>query len=266
MMIDRIREELGEHFNLVQELNIVPVASLWGESIVDPETMSSFLSAYQRLIEGQDQTVAAAYFTSWFGDVAAALQYTVSVHHAAPNFSLANLRIHLMKETGYTRIAFQLEKMNVILAPKDSEERTVWLEAELRRFYSQTVRPLMECLAKASGLHVSMLWGQLPTALQNYRENIHNTYQNDEALLRQFAADEKVVQNGLQADVFGLAKNPLRVRVRLIDHPLEPSKRLAINNVCCLQYLRQGRSYCYTCPRLGKKNGPIGSPRPEKIK
>lgn len=253
MMNDRICEELGKHFNLVQELNGVPVVSLCGESIVDPEAMRSFLSAYQQLIEGQDLAVAAAYFTSWFGDVAAALQYTLSVHDAAPNFSLANLSIHLMKETGYTRIAFQLEKMNVILAPKDSEERTVWLEAELRRFYSQTARPLMECLSKASGLHVSMLWGQLPTALQNYRENIHNTYQDEEALLRQFAADEQVVQNGLEADVFGLVKNPLHVRVRMIDHPLEPSKRLAIKNVCCLQYLRQGRSYCYTCPRLGKK-------------
>lgn len=253
MMNDRIREELEKHFNLVQELNGEPVASLWRESIVDPEEMSNFLSAYQQLIEGQDQTVAAAYLTSWFGDVAAALQYTVSVHHAAPNFSLDNLSVHLMQETGYTRIAFQLEKLEVNLAPNNSEGRMAWLEAEFRRFYTQTARPLMECLSDASGLHVSMLWGQLPTSLQNYRENIHNTYSDDEALLRQYAADEHVVQNGLEDEVFGQVKNPLRVRVRMIDHPLEPSKRLAIKNVCCLQYLRQGRSYCYTCPRLGKK-------------
>ncbi|WP_144424385.1 (2Fe-2S)-binding protein [Paenibacillus xylanivorans] len=139
------------------------------------------------------------------------------------------------------------------MAPNDSKGRMAWLEAEFRRFYSQTARPLMECLSDASGLYVSMLWGQLPTSLQNYRENIHDAYPNDETLLRQFAADEQLVQTGLEADVFGLAKNPLRVRVRMIDHPLEPSKRLSIKNVCCLQYFRQGRSYCYTCPRLGKK-------------
>ncbi|MGN7413867.1 hypothetical protein [Paenibacillus sp. SAF-068] len=253
MMREGIREELRVHFNLVDKLHGVPVASLYGDSILDPEKMSSFLSTYQQLIEGHDQTVAAAYFTSWFGSVAAALQYIVTVYDAAPNLSLANLNVHLMQEKGYTRITFQLEKLEVDLAPNDSEGRSVWIEAEFNRFYSRTARPLIECLSYVSGLHVSMLWGQLPTALENYRENICEAFQHEEAVMRKLTAVEHVMQNVLTPNVFGLGKNPLCVRTRMIDHPLEPSKRLAIKNVCCLQYLRQGRSYCYTCPRLGKK-------------
>ncbi|MED1796213.1 hypothetical protein P4V54_26520 [Brevibacillus nitrificans] len=55
------------------------------------------------MIEGQNDTAAAAYFSSWFGLVAAALHYAISVYQAAPDFSLSNLVAELIPESGFTR-------------------------------------------------------------------------------------------------------------------------------------------------------------------
>jgi len=249
-----IWEQLDQSFHLTLEKPGEAAATIGGEALLDRVAMSSFLDAYMHLIEGKDRTVAAAYFSSWFGNVAAALHYSVSVHHAAPDFSLANLNVHLIPEEGYTRLGFQFLQGAVDCSLQDTAGRTVWQEHIFTRFYGLTARPLMECLAAASGLNIGLIWGQLPTSLQNYREHFLELYKQEDEVWQQYAADEHFVQAGLNAGLFGRAKNPLQVKVRKIDHPLKPGEQLAIKNVCCLQYCRQGRTYCYTCPRLTKKD------------
>lgn len=246
-------EGLAEFYNISLEHCSGAVASLGGTDLYDREAMANFLNLYNRRIEGIDTTVAAAYFSSWFGDIAAALHYAVSVHHAAPDFSAEKLMVHLIPETGYTRLGFQLTLAELEQAPRDAAERAAWRETVFIGFYSRTVRPLIECLAEASGLNAGLLWGQLPTALQNHRERFHAAFKENQLALQQYGEDEHFVRNGLDAEWFGRSRNPLRVKVRWIDHPLEEGKRLAIKNVCCMQYLRHGRSYCYTCPRISQQ-------------
>ncbi|BBI30827.1 hypothetical protein [Cohnella abietis] len=247
-----IWEQLDKQFNIALEQRGEAVASISAAAFLDRDAMRSFLGAYKPLIEGLDDTVAAAYFSSWFGSIASAMHFSVSVHDVTPDFSLSNLTAHVIKETGFTRIGFQLTHGNVDQAPKDTMGRAAWRDLAFTQFYSHTARPLMECLSEASGLNVGLLWGQLPTALTNFREHCQTTIEN-EAVLRQLAEDEHFVQTGLPPQVFGRSKNPLHVSVRKIAHPLDPNKQLHMKNVCCLQYLRQDRYYCYTCPRLTKK-------------
>ncbi len=244
-------ERLDKRFQISTVQQERAVASIGGVALLDREAVSGFLAEYRQLIEGTDDTVAAAYFGSWFGSVAAAIHYTVSVHHAAPDFSTDNLQVCLIPESGYTRLVFRIVREEADWAPNDPAARAGWREDVLTRFYGLTVRPLMECLSAASGLHVGMIWGQLPTALNNYYERWQEEIR-DEAILARLAEDIRLAQE-LPPHVFGRSKNPLQVNIRSLPHPLEPGKQLALKNVCCLQYLRQNRYFCYTCPRLTAK-------------
>ncbi|MFE4714243.1 hypothetical protein ACFRAM_25675 [Paenibacillus sp. NPDC056722] len=220
--------------------------------------MQHFLTAYGEFIEAEELPVAAAYFVSWFGDVAAALLYSVSVHNTVPNLTLTNLQVHLIPEQGFTRIAFQLleDQLDHALEERHTVDWAVWREQVFSRFYKDTVSPLLLCLSEASGLQLGILWGQLPTSLQNYREKLQAllSTQDNASLLSYLAEDDAFMCNELDPEVFGRSKNPLQAKVRFIDHPLEVGKTLAIKNTCCLQYKRTNRSYCYTCPRLSKQD------------
>ncbi|ANY66016.1 hypothetical protein BBD42_05750 [Paenibacillus sp. BIHB 4019] len=250
-------EQLERHFGIESEpgkdLGKEAVMSIKGEDLIDVAAMSGFLAAYNQLIEGMDEGVAAAYFSSWFGSVIAALHYSISVYDTAPNFSLSNLEVQLIKEPGFTKVGFRVERKEAEQAPDDlaGRQRQQWLEHVLFHFYRNTAHPLMESLAQASSLNIGLLWGQLPTALNNYRERLQQSI-TDEAVLKQLEADERFVQ-ALPSEWFGRSKNPFHVNVRYIPNPLDPEKQLALKNVCCLQFRRKNRSYCYTCPRLTRQ-------------
>lgn len=116
-------EQLGKIFHISAALRGPAVTSLDGDALLDRDAMRSFLAAYRRLIDGMDDTVPAAYFASWFGSVAAALHYAMSVHHAAPDFSTGNLRVYLISESGYTQVAFQVIREKTDTAPDDPDGR-----------------------------------------------------------------------------------------------------------------------------------------------
>ncbi|MFF2910615.1 IucA/IucC family C-terminal-domain containing protein [Paenibacillus sp. NPDC057934] len=257
-MDTNIWDQLSVYFNLHIQQQGKAVCTVGGEALTEKAAMQRFLTAYGDYIEAEELSVAAAYFVSWFGDVAAALLYSVSVHNTAPNLTLTNLQVHLIPEQGFTRIAFQLSEDQLDHAPGERQtvDWTVWREQVFSRFYKDTVSPLLLCVSEASGIQAGILWGQLPTSLQNYREKLQAllSTQDNASLLAYLAEDDAFMCNNLAPEVFGRAKNPLQAKVRFLDHPLEAGKKLAIKNTCCLQYKRTNRSYCYTCPRLSKKD------------
>ncbi|OBZ19319.1 hypothetical protein A8L34_07355 [Bacillus sp. FJAT-27264] len=257
-MDTNIWDQLSSYFNLHIQQQGKAVCTVGGEALTEKVAVQNFLTAYGEFIEAEELPVAAAYFVSWFGDVAAALLYSVSVHNTAPNLSLTNLQVHLIPEQGYTRIAFQLSEDQLDHAPgeRDTVDWTVWREQVFSRFYKDTVSSLLFSVSEASGSQLGMLWGQLPTSLQNYREKLQAllSTQDNASMLSYLAEDDAFMCNELGPEVFGRSKNPLQAKVRFIDHPLEAGKTLAIKNTCCLQYKRTNRSYCYTCPRLSKQD------------
>ncbi|MFF2090777.1 IucA/IucC family C-terminal-domain containing protein [Paenibacillus sp. NPDC058174] len=244
-------EQLSSHFGIQLQQEKEAVCTLTGAELTDREAMRHFLTLYSQLIEGEDLSVGAAYFGSWFGDLAAALLYSLAIHRAAPQLPISNLTVHLIQEKNFVRIAFQLAE-DEVLAADNWTDWQAWREEIFRRFYSETVQPLFAFLSEASGIKAAILWGQLPTALQNYREKLHGMFsaQGMDKELSQLAESDNYMCHVLAPEVFGLRRNPFQVKVRFLDHPLAAGQKLAIKNTCCLQYKRTNRSYCYTCPRV----------------
>jgi hypothetical protein len=250
--------DLSSYFNLHTQQQGNAECTIVGEALTEKKVMQRFLTDYGEFIEAEELPVAAAYFVSWFGDVVAGLLYSVSVHNTAPNLSLTNLQVHLIPEQGFTRIAFELSEDQLDHAPGERQtiDWTVWREQVFSGFYKETVSPLLLCVSEASGIQLGALWGQLPTALQNYREKLQTLFssQGNASLLSYLAEDDAFMCNELNPEAFRRSKNPLQAKVRFLEHPLEAGKKLAIKNTCCLQYKRTNRSYCYTCPRLSKQD------------
>ncbi|GGG52825.1 (2Fe-2S)-binding protein [Paenibacillus radicis (ex Gao et al. 2016)] len=251
-MNNELWEQLGTLFGIHLQQEKEAVCTLTGAELTDREAMRQFLTLYSQLIEGEDLSVGAAYFCSWFGDLTAALLYSVAIHRSAPTMSLSNMSVHLIQEKNFVRIAFQFVEDEVLTAGGSMADWQTWREEVFRRFYRESVQPLLSCLAEASGLKAGILWGQLPTALQNYREKLQAmlTERRMDKELSRLAEADHYLCHVLEPEVFGLKRNPFQVKVRLIDHPLAAGQKLAIKNTCCLQYKRTNRSYCYTCPKV----------------
>ncbi|NQX68741.1 (2Fe-2S)-binding protein [Paenibacillus alba] len=241
------RDVLENKMNLTLMPQDKAVISLKGNELTEPAAMRKFLAAYAVHIHALDDTVAAAYFSSWFGDVVSALQYAVSIHDTALDLSLSNLTVHLIPEEGYTRLAFQLSSRQENWAPE--EERSEWRRAVFTSFYQYTARPLMDCLAAVSGLPIGQAWGQLPDSLVNGMDRLASEPLS-ESVSKQVAEDYLYLQKGLEGELFGLSRNPFDKKERWIEDPRDAAKQLRMKSTCCLHYKRENRTYCYTCPRM----------------
>ncbi|OWA33385.1 hypothetical protein B9G55_22195 [Saccharibacillus sp. O16] len=226
------------------EVGAVPISDL-----LQPEAAGEALDRYRELARAEDRQVAASFLSSWFGNVAIAHQYTLSVHDAAPDFSLDNLLLHIRRtEEGRTVIDFGVREWRAEAAPADEQQRTAWLVRQWQAFYGEQVRPLMQSLSSASGLPIGQTWGQWPSRF--FREIYWLCEANKDSLLSQrLQEDYRLLREADAIRIFGQRRNPFAVRIHRLK-PLVPGRLTVMKSACCQFHRVEGHDYCYTCPRL----------------
>ncbi|MBP1990020.1 IucA/IucC family C-terminal-domain containing protein [Paenibacillus eucommiae] len=225
------------------------VFSMNAADMLNEDNMQSLVSYYGSHMKAIEDTAPAAYLASWFGGLALALQYTASLHNMALDFSLRNISVHIIPDDGYVRIAFQLHERIEEKAPELEADRPAWRERVFSSLYGDTLRPLFEQLSETTKLNAGQLWGQLPTKFNYYMDGFEEA--TSELLVKERLADDyRFLKLELNPAVFGRSKNPFDVKIRFVEHILEPDKQVRMKNACCRYIYTEGGTYCYTCPRM----------------
>lgn len=242
-------DKLERHFFTSRREMANVVWSGPASELLETAQMSSLIGVYARLIKAPDPAPAATYFSGWLCGPALAVQYAMSVWNKAFDLSLNNLTVQLYAQDGYHRFSFMLNRWAEQDGPADEAARAEWRGRVLQDVYGNTVRPLLEAVSAAAGVNVGQLWGQLPARFQYERDGwLKETEQ--ELLRRRIADDFRFLTEQLDLQVFGRTKNPLGVKLRLIEDPFDPDRQVSMKSACCLYYRTEGGRYCYTCPRL----------------
>lgn len=230
------------------EAMVIPAAEL-----LQAARMEEFLDHYRSLLRADNRQPAAAFTAVSFGGAGLALQYCVSVHDRAPDFSLDNLVLQMSLSSKRPDISFRPLHWRERESPEGELPRRQWLAEVLAGFYSGQARPLLESLSAASGLHISQLWGQLPTWF--YRD-IRQLLEEErrERVKARISDDYRFLREGLEArSVFGRSRNPFAAQIRALEPLVDPNRLPLMKTACCLNYRTEDYGYCYTCPRLNEE-------------
>lgn len=135
----------------------------------------------------------------------------------------------------------------------EDQDREKWRKSTLESFYRENARPLIEALALSASIDSGQLWGQIVTEMHSQIDT-WLIEASDESVKRRITDDFRFLIHGLDADVFGLRKNPYHVRLRTVDNLFKQGCQTYIKAACCLAYRTEDEGndhkYCYACPRL----------------
>lgn len=220
--------------------------------LLDPRLVADYLDHYTRIARAEDRQVAAAFTAGWVGAIPLALQYGLSIYNTAADFSLSNLSLRLWEHNGRARVDFVLERWDETVGPLDAEARQNWLRQQWMDLYKGQLAPLLKQLAEVSGIAETQLWGQWPSRF--YREQQWLAEELDEPDLRErVKGDYQLLRDEADApQVFGCRRNPFAVKIVHLE-PLVPNRLTVMKSACCQFYRVEGQDYCYTCPRLTRK-------------
>ncbi|OMF22218.1 hypothetical protein BK133_27010 [Paenibacillus sp. FSL H8-0548] len=220
--------------------------------LLDENKVKQLLDLYTPLIKGLESSVGEAYMTSWFRGPMLGLMYTISAWNKVPDVSLGNLTLQLYKASyngyEYYTVSFLMENLEPTKGPELEEEYAEWAEEMLSRFFTQTLRPVFETIAKVGTLQVGMLWSQLPGTLQYGYDSLMSSDEGEQ--VKQRAAQTYALVKSLDGTVFGRSKNPFNIKFRMIESIACSDKQVRMKSACCLYYLIEGADYCFTCPRI----------------
>ncbi|WP_018884843.1 (2Fe-2S)-binding protein [Paenibacillus massiliensis] len=220
--------------------------------LLNPQLVADYLDHYTRIARAEDRQVAAAFTAGWIGAIPLAFQYGLSIYNTAADFSLSNLSLRLWEHNGRARVDFVLEHWAETLAPLDVDARQNWLRQQWTALYKGQLGLLLKQLAEVSGIAETQLWGQWPSRF--YREQQWLAEELDEPVLRERVKDDyQLLRDEADASqVFGCRRNPFAVKIVHLE-PLVPNRLTVMKNACCQFYRVEGQDYCYTCPRLTRK-------------
>lgn len=242
-------DRLSKHFYINRNDQEQIVLSVPAVELLEQAKMDQFIDTYAPLMKALERKVAAAYFCSWFGATALALQYGVTYCNKLFDLSLHNMTVQLYCKDEYYWYSYKIHSWTEQDGPTETSERAQWLRKGYVEFYSNTLRPMFEAAARSGGIDVGQMWGQLPTrynySLANWMEE-----ESDPIVRERITDDFRLLKNEIDPAVFGCSKNPLDVKIRWIEHIEDPTKQMRMKNVCCLYYLTEGGQYCYTCPKM----------------
>lgn len=251
-MSNEIMACLAKDYDLFTEPRENTVYRCLATDLLKEENMKSLLAFYTPLVKGKEQSVGEAYMTSWFRGPMLGLLYILSAWNKTPNLSLNNLTVEVYSDTyndfKYYRCGFLLHEFELEEGPEQPIERNEWAKEKLSQYFEYTIRPVFESIAKVGSLGVAMLWGQLPTSLQYGYDTLMNSDQSDQ-LKQQVTINFESVKL-LEAEIFGRKRNPFDVKVRLTESMDNPDRQIKLKNACCMYYLVEDGSYCFSCPRI----------------
>ena len=240
---------LGEHFFLMDQHNQhETIYADEATNLQQPEAMTAFLTEYAASIKASELDVAAAYLSSFCSGMLVSTLYSLSAWNRSLTLSLDELNIKITQQGEYSQIRTVVQEFGGVEGPAESEERTRWVQSELRTLIQDILRPLVESAAHVSGLNPGFLWGQMPTRVSFYVERLLGDPAHSSISSR--LGKDYAELLALDADVFGRNRNPMVVKPRYIEDYREPGKQLKMKNVCCLYHKTDGGDYCYSCPKL----------------
>lgn len=245
---DQLSKQFYIHRNDKEQI----VISVPAIELLEQAKMDHLIDTYAPLMKALERKAAAAYFCSWFGATALALQYGVSYCNKLFDLSLHNITVQLYCKDDYYWYSFKIHSWSEEDGPTETAERTEWLRKGYDDFYGNTLRPIFETAARSGGIDVGQMWGQLPTRF-NYSLAIWMEEESDPSLRERIDADYRLLKE-IDPAAFARSKNPLNVKIRRIEHLEDPSKQMRMKNVCCLYYLTEGGHLCYTCPKLKEED------------
>lgn len=247
--------ELEERFDIRTEDRNGVIVSIPADQLLVREHADRLLQAYAPLIRAMGVEVAATYFSGWYGSICLAMQYMVSHYDHVLDLSLANVTVQLYPSKQYYHFSFKIGEPSI--KKLDGFDREEWRNSILETLYRDNVRPLIDALARFASINAGQLWGQIVTEM--YRQvDSWLVDASDNAIKQRISNDFRFLTHGLDADVFGLKKNPFDVKLRSVENPFKPGCQTYIKAACCLAYRTDnpednGHEYCYTCPRLTKQ-------------
>lgn len=244
--IERLERDCGIVFNNPDEV----FQTYSFEELLEPEHARSFLKLYAALIKATDLSPAATYFVSYLRGLTTAVQSLMSLENASMDWSMSNWSLLVLVKDGHTRLKFNPVNPTIThAAPRNREE---WRNQILGHFYGETLQPIINVLAKEAKLSQNQLWAIMPTGLYYYKENAITQFAGNPAVYRQIISDYQYLINEMDGSIFGCNHNPLNVKIQMVDNPYSPGEQMPRKSSCCLAYLTEGCSYCYTCPKLTK--------------
>jgi ferric iron reductase protein FhuF len=219
------------------------------DGLLRKETVKPFLRQVGEQIGSPTAVVTASIFFKRFLTVICGGLYAMSVHSAGLDLSLGNVLLTAEKNWALPRFVLRDGSVSTPGGPG----RDVWREQVLRRFFAETVHPLIATLSAVTGIHANVLWAHTAYIVHYYYEDWQ---QRDElsALRGQLAADFRFLCREAGPDLFGLTTgNPLDTSFTVVSHPKQPDRPIRIRRQCCFQYRLAGGRCCYTCPLLNEE-------------
>ncbi|BBH24039.1 hypothetical protein Back11_53840 [Paenibacillus baekrokdamisoli] len=221
------------------------------DALLEPANALGFLQFYAAAIKADELSPAATYFASNLHGIIMAVQRLMSTDNAVMNWSLSNWSLVLVAKDGYTSLMFRpVDSVIEDIAPINREE---WRNKVLARFYGGTLKPLIQVIASEAGLNVSQLWALVASSLYYYKEQAVTLYDEKSIVYEQVISDYHYLVNEMDGSVFERNRNPLQVKIQLVDNPYRQGEQMPLRFSCCLAYLTECRSYCYSCPKLSKE-------------
>lgn len=241
-------ELLEQKFYIARAHKPHAIYTVRGEGLLDQQEAGRLMKLYAELIKAKVPEAAGTYFCGWLGGLCAAVQYLLSHHHTALQLGLNNITLQLyLDEREKPSFAFVLHDETY---DENTGDRDSWREAVLTRFYSQTVKPVIEALADAVRVDPSILWGVMPTGVYYRYEEMLQLAADNDTLSAQIKDDFECMVHGIQGRVFGRKKNPFHISFKSIPCWKNPKEQIRQKAGCCLYYQTEGGTYCYTCPRI----------------
>ncbi|GAA0501057.1 hypothetical protein GCM10008986_30560 [Salinibacillus aidingensis] len=215
------------------------------------ENMQELIDLYSPNFKALHPAATAAALARWFASLPLAVQYTSSIMNETVDLSPQNVTVRLYSVQGTYRFSFKLDRWATFPFHHD-QPREEWLYQRLAAFYRETMQPLFETLAESVQMNAGQLWGQLPRKFDIYLDQWK--HRAGDELHEQIDQDYRFLAEKIEPDVFGRKRNPFRVKQRFIDSLDDKNKQVPVECTCCLNYLREGEKFCFTCPRLTEKD------------
>ncbi|WP_227935121.1 (2Fe-2S)-binding protein [Alkalihalobacillus deserti] len=207
-----------------------------------------FLEQYSKQIKALKPQVPATYFFSMFGITCSGFLAMLILHQVVVPLSLSTVSAQLYKIEKYQSkaIAFKVSSEDW----QEGDGTVEWRRKQISSFFTLTVTPLLDSIAKLVDIRPRELWGQLLHGFEygwKVALNLAANEEERESLNQDFQWITKEASHVL----FNSLKNRLDFPHIKIENPTTPGLMQRLKPTCCLYYQTEGaKAKCYTCPRM----------------
>lgn len=237
------------HFYLTETAREHPLMEISWNELGSADSAVRFYDAYRKVLGAEDLDVAATYFASLLGGLCGGFHYYALLENTELVLDPATSKLQLFgTDSRPQMLVVHDSAFNRAIPATDGVEG---VKSAMGRFYGNSIRPVLESAAAATGERVLNLWRLLATRLV-YTEDYfaeHSGVGESERIRGHF----EMVRKELSPERFGRKSNPLDFEFCMIEDPRNPDRFMRQRGACCLAYKTAGdHGLCYSCPRLSE--------------